>query len=1017
MKNKMVAGLAILLLFTGLFQITLNIVPAVFSGESESRREVWRIVNVTNPMPYNTLVDINVSVSSRKGVHIACSPNITSFFENPAGYASYMDWLNGTSTLPYHWGEMDWVVSNGSLTSISYDTIQHWGEMYLDSGGGVNYTTFMSNTYMADWNLTDPYNDPDIVSQAYWYGNEIKIIDDLLVPNSTTMHTVFKIVITEPGAYTFNITTTPGVTVSPSSWTVGGAETLLVPFEHTTIQEAVNAASPNFTIIVYDGIYDEQVIISKSLTIQGEGNATTIKPSSAAKLTTTLSGHFSGETKQIAGIIVVNASADSNVTLRNLIADGGDITDKPTDADYVAGIFYRETGGIIDTVTVTNMTIGNTGTAVRGYGIYLSAVANTVSVEVKGDTIANYDKNGIDAHGNKLTVNIHHNTVTGRGPLQNGDEVQNGILIMDGATGTVSGNTISNMSYIPETWWSAGIMFFDSSGSAINNSVTECQIGVIFQDGNGSAQGNTVNGGTVGLLGLWAQYTKGGAWTASFVNNTASSVKDSAGYENGAIGAQSWNESASVTVTISNNRLVGGSTNADGIFIGDLPAYSPAGNMTVAIFNNTISNWEYGIRFESSVNVTSSRVNFNNINGSQFYGIFNNCSGALDACFNWWGDETGPHHPTLNPSGRGNNVSDSVLFEPWLVKPYPPLVPISVVHVNPRFITLKTPALGTIFTVNVTVANVSMLYGFQFKLRWNSILLNLTRVDMKIPTVWGTNYFSQYNLTADVYSLFASARSPAPPFNGTTTLASFTFKSIYDPVYPENVTCSLALENVTIADPEPKPILCLVYSGNYSCYSVKPKILFSENEYIAKKVPTEFDAHVNITNVVNLSSFLFEFEYNTTLLSVQSVNVPSFSGNPTVFKGWGNGKVFVNITGITPPTNGSFVLATVKFKVERGFVWSTQTSVINSTINFTVHELNGGAIEHEVFNGTYRYEPIKGDLNMDGAVELYDLIRTAQAFGSRSGDPGWDPDADLIRNGIIDILDIIVVASNYGRTI
>ncbi len=37
----------------------------------------------------------------------------------------------------------------------------------------------------------------------------------------------------------------------------------------------------------------------------------------------------------------------------------------------------------------------------------------------------------------------------------------------------------------------------------------------------------------------------------------------------------------------------------------------------------------------------------------------------VDARFNYWGDSTGPYHPLRNPSGLGDDVSDSVLFEPW----------------------------------------------------------------------------------------------------------------------------------------------------------------------------------------------------------------------------------------------------------------------------------------------------------------------------------------------------------------
>jgi hypothetical protein len=37
-----------------------------------------------------------------------------------------------------------------------------------------------------------------------------------------------------------------------------------------------------------------------------------------------------------------------------------------------------------------------------------------------------------------------------------------------------------------------------------------------------------------------------------------------------------------------------------------------------------------------------------------------------DFTLNYWGDPSGPYHPTLNPNGLGDVVGDSVLFDPWL---------------------------------------------------------------------------------------------------------------------------------------------------------------------------------------------------------------------------------------------------------------------------------------------------------------------------------------------------------------
>jgi len=36
-----------------------------------------------------------------------------------------------------------------------------------------------------------------------------------------------------------------------------------------------------------------------------------------------------------------------------------------------------------------------------------------------------------------------------------------------------------------------------------------------------------------------------------------------------------------------------------------------------------------------------------------------------DARHNWWGDATGPHHPTLNPTGMGDAITDGAQFVPW----------------------------------------------------------------------------------------------------------------------------------------------------------------------------------------------------------------------------------------------------------------------------------------------------------------------------------------------------------------
>jgi hypothetical protein len=55
---------------------------------------------------------------------------------------------------------------------------------------------------------------------------------------------------------------------------------------------------------------------------------------------------------------------------------------------------------------------------------------------------------------------------------------------------------------------------------------------------------------------------------------------------------------------------------------------------------------------------------------NQGYGVYNIVNqDPVDAEYNWWGDSTGPYHPTQNPGGLGDTVSDYVDFIPWLYWP------------------------------------------------------------------------------------------------------------------------------------------------------------------------------------------------------------------------------------------------------------------------------------------------------------------------------------------------------------
>jgi len=64
----------------------------------------------------------------------------------------------------------------------------------------------------------------------------------------------------------------------------------------------------------------------------------------------------------------------------------------------------------------------------------------------------------------------------------------------------------------------------------------------------------------------------------------------------------------------------------------------------------------------------------------------------------------------------------------------------------------------------------------------------------------------------------------------------------------------------------------------------------------------------------------------------------------------------------------------------------------------------------------YGYVP-SPDLDDDGIVNILDGIIIAVAFGSRPGDPNWNPMADILVDSIINIQDILLWAIHFGETL
>ncbi len=134
-----------------------------------------------------------------------------------------------------------------------------------------------------------------------------------------------------------------------------------------------------------------------------------------------------------------------------------------------------------------------------------------------------------------------------------------------------------------------------------------------------------------------------------------------------------WAHSINITgsdagsTTISDNIFDG--TSAGDLGTGIRIRNSLPSSASVNITGNIISNYSgvngRGIRSDDMSNNTPITL-FDNCFYDNTFGAYNGGSSiTFDADGNFWGDPSGPYHPSLNPGGLGDPVSDDVAFVPW----------------------------------------------------------------------------------------------------------------------------------------------------------------------------------------------------------------------------------------------------------------------------------------------------------------------------------------------------------------
>jgi hypothetical protein len=154
------------------------------------------------------------------------------------------------------------------------------------------------------------------------------------------------------------------------------------------------------------------------------------------------------------------------------------------------------------------------------------------------------------------------------------------------------------------------------------------------------------------------------------------------------------------------------------------------------------------------------------------------------------------------------------------------------IHANPvegTYFSVAPPVyvskvLGETFTIDATVSNVQNLRAFEFKLGYNTTLLqavNVVQGTFFPPAPKASIEKLEINETIGLIWVRISLSDSEPTINGSGTLATITFKVTFAPTPPSKACCVLDLHDTFLYDHSMTAIAHDSVGGLYFCRSIQ----------------------------------------------------------------------------------------------------------------------------------------------------------------------------------------------------
>jgi hypothetical protein len=295
----------------------------------------------------------------------------------------------------------------------------------------------------------------------------------------------------------------------------------------------------------------------------------------------------------------------------------------------------------------------------------------------------------------------------------------------------------------------------------------------------------------------------------------------------------------------------------------------------------------------------------------------------------------------------------------------------SILRVVPPPIEIKA---GQEFTVSIDICDVVDMAAYEFKVSWDTEFANYVSHTHTPPWWW----IIGDPIIGEGYIELAATTLAPPFFTGSATLATVTLTGM------QSGDTYIHLSEVYFADDNASPIP--VVTEDAAITILPPEHDISVTGISPKRIIGQgYSADICVA-AVNQGDY--DETFNTTL-----------HANATFI-----GQQTIHLTNGTSTTL-NFTWSTIGCVMGNYSIWAYAAPVAGETY-----------VDDNTFIGGWVVVTIPGDVDGDRHVDIFDMVKIAQVYGTVEGELMYTSRCDIDDDADIDLFDLVIAAGCYGQS-